>query len=66
VLPLLKREVTNAEIEVSFRGSRAKKDAGDTFEAYYTRTPRAKESFRRRMWRCPTGHAGALNSFSRK
>lgn len=47
VLPLLKREVIDAEIEVSFKGnSRTKKDADDTFETYHPRMPMTKETFR--------------------
>ena len=46
VLPRLKREVIDVEIEVSFRGARTKKDADDTFETYHPRTPKTKETFR--------------------
>ena len=47
VLPLLKREVIDAEIEVAFRGVRvAKKDPDDNFETYQPRKPKTRETFR--------------------
>ncbi len=49
VLPLLKREVIDVEVEVSFKGtSKAKKDGGEHFEVYHPKggTPRVKETFR--------------------
>jgi len=50
VLPLLKREVIDVLVEVSFKGSasRPKKTDGDTFEVYHPKngTPKTKETFR--------------------
>jgi hypothetical protein len=51
VLPRLKREVIDVEIEVSFRGvkpSKVKQDADDTFETYNPKkgTPKDRETFR--------------------
>jgi IS4 transposase len=49
VLPRLKREVIDVEIEVAFRGasSKAKQDTDETFEVYNPKgTPRVKETFR--------------------
>lgn len=48
VLPLLKRQVIDVLVEVSFRGaSKAKKDNDDTFEVYHAKkTPKTKETFR--------------------
>jgi IS4 transposase len=46
VLPRLKREVIDVEVEVAFRSPKAKKDSDDTFETYQPRTPKNKENFR--------------------
>ena len=47
VLPRLKREVIDVEIEVSFKSKpKTKKDADDTFETYHPRKPKTKETFR--------------------
>jgi len=50
VLPRLRREVIDVEIEVAFKGSssKAKQDTDDTFETYNPRkgTPKDRETFR--------------------
>ena len=47
-LPLLKRQVIDVLVEVSFRGAaKAKQDSDDTFEVYHAKkTPKTKETFR--------------------
>ena len=48
VLPLLKRQVIDVLVEISFRGaSKDKKDNDDKFEVYHAKkTPKTKETFR--------------------